>query len=207
MTGIFLDYLSIDPVYYISHVVLITFSICLHEYAHAFYATRLGDPTPMLTGHLTMNPFKQMGWMSLAMLVFFGIAWGMVPVNPRNFRHRHGDAMVAIAGPAANLFLCGVFSLLQSIVMAAQIDDGGVLMKFFMVGAIANGALFFLNIIPVPPLDGFSVVGSFFPGLKRFAYAPQNAGMMNMIFIVLLLSGSLSFVWSAGRWLNQMFVF
>ena len=207
MNNLFYELLFTAPEIYISHVVLITFSICLHEYAHAFYATRLGDSTPMLTGHLTMNPFKQMGVMSLIMLLAFGIAWGMVPVNPRNFRHRHGDAMVAIAGPASNLFLCGLFSLLESAVMAANLDDGGVLAQFFNIGAVANGALFFLNIIPVPPLDGFSVVGSFFPGLKRFAYAPQNAGMMNMIFIVLLISGALGFVWDAGEWLNQMFVF
>ena len=207
MNNLFYELLFTQPVYYISHVVLITFSICLHEYAHAACATRLGDPTPMLTGHLTLNPVKQMGLMSLIMLLVFGIAWGMVPVNPRNLRHRHGEALVAIAGPASNLVLCLVFSLAQSGLAAAQLANGDVLELFFAIGAIANGALFFLNIIPVPPLDGFSVVGSFFPGLKRFAYAPQNAGMMNMVFILLLLSGSLSFVWSAGRWLHRLFAF
>lgn len=196
-----------NPVEYISVVVLITFSICLHEYAHAFYAARLGDPTPLVTGHLTLNPLKQMGWMSVIMLLLFGIAWGMVPVNPRNFRHRYGDALVAIAGPATNLFLCALFSLLQSSVALAGFDGEKVLQGFLQSGAVANGALFVLNILPVPPLDGFTVVGSFFPGIKRFAYSPQTAGILNTVFILLFVTGGFSFVWTSGHWLNELFTF
>ena len=93
-------------------LLVVVFSVCLHEYAHARAALWQGDATAAEQGHLTLNPLKQMGPMSLIMLLIIGIAWGAVPVNPGRMRHRYSDALVSFAGPATNLALFLVSSLL-----------------------------------------------------------------------------------------------
>ena len=83
MPPMFIQYISTDPVFYFGWIVLAAFSICCHEYAHAYVALRVGDDTAARDGHLTLNPLVQMGFQSMLMLVFFGIAWGAVPVSLR----------------------------------------------------------------------------------------------------------------------------
>ena len=101
-----------DPQMFFSQLLIVVFSICCHEYLHALTAYKLGDPTAAMRGHLTLNPLKQMGFISLLMLFFIGIAWGQVPVDTRNLRGKHAPALVAAAGPVTNLMLSLLFSLL-----------------------------------------------------------------------------------------------
>ena len=109
----FISYLGQDPLYYFSWVLAVMFSICVHEYAHAAVALRLGDDTAAREGHLSLNPFVQMGGSSIFMLLIIGIAWGAVPVNRARLRGRvMGEALVSLAGPLANLALALVFSFL-----------------------------------------------------------------------------------------------
>ncbi|MCO5045505.1 MAG: hypothetical protein M9935_09575 [Kiritimatiellae bacterium] len=82
----FISRIAEDPFYVVSWIVIVTFSICVHEFAHAWMALRLGDDTAAREGHLSLNPLIQMGWMSLMLLALFGIAWGSVPVDPRRLR-------------------------------------------------------------------------------------------------------------------------
>ena len=101
----FISTLFSDPRAFATITLIVIFSICLHEYMHAWVALKMGDPTAALHGHLTMNPFKQMGLMSLIMLALIGIAWGQVPVNPDNLPTRKKRIAVALAGVCANIFL------------------------------------------------------------------------------------------------------
>ena len=88
--NLFINHLFTDPQYFFAIALLVMFSISFHEFSHAWMALREGDPTAADAGHLTLNPLKQMGIISLVMFAIIGIAWGQVPVNPRNFRRSTG---------------------------------------------------------------------------------------------------------------------
>ena len=119
----FLRYLLTDSQYFIWWVTISVFSVCLHELFHALAATYEGDDTPKQLGYLTLNPLVHMGQQSLIILLLTGMCWGLCPVNPRKFRHRYGDALVAFAGPFANLLLMILFAL-SSLVLAIMTQKG-----------------------------------------------------------------------------------
>ncbi len=191
-----------DPFLYFGWIVFVTFSICCHEYAHAYTALHFGDDTAARNGHLTLNPLMQMGIQSLIMLALFGIAWGAVPVDPVRVRSAPKRAFIAFSGPLMNLLLCLLFSLLSVIAKAAGSPDA---VHFLLIGGAANGMLFVFNILPVPALDGFAVVSAFHPGLGRFAQ--KYATAVFLIFILLLWNSPLgSFIFAAGYALESVFV-
>ncbi len=115
----FLDNITRDPVYYFSVVFCVTLSIVLHELGHGFAAIQQGDDTPIKTGHMTWNPLVHMGPMGLGLLCVVGIAFGVMPVNPRRFRDQYGDAFVAAAGPLVNAVL-GILSFTTLAVLLGQ---------------------------------------------------------------------------------------
>ena len=106
----FIANLFSNPLFFVMIIVIVTFSVTFHELCHAWMGVREGDYT--LRDHITMNPLKQMGIISLVMLAFVGIAWGSVPAHPELFRSRHSQWKVALAGPVGNLILFAVFILL-----------------------------------------------------------------------------------------------
>lgn len=157
----FIEYLFKDPVHYVTVVAVVIGSVVLHELGHALAATWEGDPTPRARGHITWNPVVHMGWLSIGMAAVIGIAWGLTPVNPYNFRHRRwGDVLVSFAGPAVNLTLALVSALVLVFVVAHRGAD--LVAEFWWVALVYNVALFLLNMIPVPPLDGFTVASGVF---------------------------------------------
>lgn len=151
----FMDVAGTDPVQYVSWVGFAVFSICVHESAHARTAVRFGDETPR--AYIPLNPMKQMGGFSLLLLLFIGVAWGAVPVNPHGVGDRRKNALICLAGPAANLMLCAVFALLSE---TARLWGAEFAAQILHYGSYVNGALCLLNLCPVPPLDGFGAVRS-----------------------------------------------
>lgn len=89
----FITYLWKDPMFFLAAIIIVVFSVCAHEFMHAWIALLQGDGTAAERGHLTMSPLKQMGPWSLFMLAFIGIAWGQVPVDPSRMRHRYSHAL------------------------------------------------------------------------------------------------------------------
>lgn len=188
----FIDNLSTDPVYYFTVVLCVTASIVLHELGHGFAAIRQGDDTPIATGHMTWNPLVHMGPMGLGLLCVAGIAFGVMPVDPRRFRSRYGEAFVAAAGPLVN----GVLGILSLTVLALLVEQGidprvaGVNPLWIM--GLLNIVLLLFNLIPIPPLDGSAVVGSFAPAYRTFIRNPANARYGWIAFgVVFLLAGRL----------------
>ncbi len=182
--NLFINTLIENPQAGVPWLLAVVFSICCHEYAHAWMAVKCGDDTPILTGHLTLSPLKQMGWMSILMLAFTGIAWGMVPVDDAKLKSRRNRVLTAAAGPLTNLLLCIVFLLL--LVVAIRLQWNGRSINMFSVGAGLNLSLFCFNMLPVPPLDGFAVIRGFFPGL-RFSGSQLLTGIYFFLIILVFM--------------------
>ncbi len=187
----FIKTLIDSPVFGFSWLVIIIFSVCFHELMHAVTAKWQGDTTAADAGHLTMNPLKQMGLTSIFMLLLIGIAWGAVPVNPQNMRHKYSDALVSFAGPFANLFLC-VFSILVCSIVSLTVDNVEILQKlelFFTIAAVLNLVLFVFNMLPIPSFDGWHVFCHFFPKLEHAVSSNEfNKGATLVVMIVLFSS-------------------
>ena len=161
----FIRYLFTDPRLFFTAILIVVLSVSCHEFMHAFVALKMGDDTAARRGHLTLNPLKQMGWLSIVMLLFLGIAWGQVPVNPANFRSRYGRVLTSLAGPLTNFALWVLFTVGAFVCFKAEIGEFAVAMLTY--GAVMNLVLFVFNLLPVPGLDGFSIVAEVFPELLR----------------------------------------
>lgn len=162
--NIFITYLWKDPQLFFAVTIVVIFSICCHEFMHAWVALKNGDPTAAENGHLTFNPFKQMGIMSLILLALFGLAWGAVPVNRANLKSKSAAVMVAISGPLTNLVLSQLFILLCFAVALAGIDNRFAI-SMLVYGSALNLLLTLLNLMPIPGLDGWNVITELFPKL------------------------------------------
>lgn len=188
----------------LSFVVLIL-SIIAHEVSHGYAANSLGDPTARLAGRLTLNPLPHIDLMGSiilpALLVFthspilFG--WAKpVPYNPYNLTNqRWGEALVAIAGSATNIFLAIVFGLLVRYGAAAGFDASALSLAANI--AFINLFLGLFNLIPFPPLDGFTALRaalpwSFAAGLGRFEHKVRTAGTLSLILFLVVFSYALS---------------
>ena len=192
--NLFINKLFTDPEEFCAISLIVIFSICCHEFSHAWMALKQGDSTAADAGHLTLNPFKQMGIMSLVMLAFFGIAFGMVPVNPQRMKHRYSEALVAFAGPAMNLILFFAFCLLTAVTHLLGVKE--VAVNLILFGAIINMALFLLNMLPVPMLDGWAIYKNAFPKASktRFEQSEFMKGTAVIVFILVFMFAKYLFI-------------
>jgi Zn-dependent protease len=136
-------------------------AIVVHEGNHALVATALGDDTPRRAGRLSLNPMRHIDMTGLIMFVLVGFGWGWTPVNPQNLRPnpRTGNAIVAAAGPLANLAL----AFLLSVPLRTHMDLSVPVYTFLRLAMLLNLLLFCFNLIPLPPLDGFTVLVGVLP--------------------------------------------
>lgn len=173
--------------------------IILHEIAHGWVAERCGDPTARMMGRLTLNPVPHIDPMGL--LVFgltsmtgFVFGWAKpVPVNPRYFRNPARDMMlVALAGPMTNFILAVLFGLaLWACVHLLPFADWRhnsfyvFALSSLQVGVIINFGLAWLNLVPIPPLDGSKILAYFLPG--QYAWRFMDFGRYGFIVLMALL--------------------
>jgi Zn-dependent protease len=137
-----------------------------------------------------------MGVSSLLTAALLGMVWGSTPVQPANFRSRFGDAFVSASGPLVNLLLAAFSLSALGLWMNAHgqdaihlpLDERDNLHLFLFVFGWWNVALAIFNLIPVPPLDGASVLGSFVPSFGRLARQPevQPWGFAVMVLVVMV---------------------
>src|SRR4029079_3977999 len=182
--------------------------LAFHEFSHAWAANELGDDTAARQGRLTLNPIRHLDPLGSALLLLFGFGWAKpTPVNPGRLRMgpRRGNALVAFAGPASNFFFAFVASLpirLGLVDLSIKGRSGTSVIDIMEVAlrhghgedflyiylyfvATLNVLLGIFNLIPIPPLDGFSVAVGLLPreaarSLERLA--PYGPG----IFMTLL---------------------
>ncbi|MEH2432743.1 MAG: site-2 protease family protein [Nostoc sp.] len=180
----FIQTLVTEPIHFFRIVVIVIFSITLHELAHGLAAMSQGDNTPQQTGHLTLNPVVHMGKESIIFLCLMGIAWGQMPVNPSKFRSgKLGNILVSAAGPLSNLALgilfIGMLKFLSNLSLSGLLSG-----EFLYLAAQINLTLFLFNLLPIPPLDGFHVFSEIFPQLKPLQYNQFGIFAMMLIFII-----------------------
>ncbi len=180
--NIFITYLFKNPEYFFGTALIVIFSICCHEFCHAWVAMKQGDPTAADHGHLTLNPLKQMGLTSLFMFLFVGLAWGSVPVDHSRLRHRFSGALVSFAGPCANLILFVIFSAALAGASLAGLHET-VAIRWILQAAVTNAVLFLLNMIPIPGFDGWNIITGFFPRLGR----TSSELIRGMLFVAVML--------------------
>ena len=94
-------------IYILSSLAVIFLTLPVHEFAHGFAATKLGDPTPRYQGRMTLNPFAHIDWIGAACILLFGFGWAKpVQINTNNFKNPKRDmALTALAGPASNIIV------------------------------------------------------------------------------------------------------
>lgn len=183
-----------DPILYFTTILAFMGSICIHEFSHATVAHWFGDDTAAKGGFRTLNPFKVMGWMSIACLLLFGFSWGAVPVMPDD-PNRLRRSAVALAGPLSNF----LFLLLSALLLRLQLPASaafGILRLFFIMLLYANSFLFLFNILPVPVLDGWRAVEPFLP--RVLVPKPEMQGRIFLIFIYLACFSGVSGLFDKG---------
>lgn len=150
-------------------IIVLVFSVILHEVAHGWMASRLGDPTARYAGRLTLNPIPHIDpfWSLLipASLIFAGspIVIGAakpVPYNPHNLPGRWGEALVALAGPMTNLGLALFFGI--CIRLGLGMGDADILFVLWTIVS-TNVLLAVFNLVPIPPLDGSKIASAILP--------------------------------------------
>ncbi|OGR30555.1 MAG: hypothetical protein A2139_00725 [Desulfobacca sp. RBG_16_60_12] len=169
-------------------VVVLLFSVIVHEVAHGYIALMNGDPTARMLGRLTLNPIPHIdpvGTILLPLLLYLSGApvVGMakpVPVNPLNFRnYRWGEFAVSAAGPVSNLVLAVVFSVL----LRLGIDNPGFV-TLAILGVRINIILALFNLIPIPPLDGSHILALLLPrDLARLYSHLQPVGFILILIL------------------------
>ena len=178
---------------FIFSIAILIMAVIIHEVSHGYVAYLLGDPTAKYSDRLNLNPLKHLdpvGSLIVPLFLFlakapFLIGWAKpVPYNPYNLKNQKwGPAIVAIAGPASNFLMAGVFGFLSFLIPLSPYNKTALAMKILSGGGLSGGGYFgslfsiFLlvvlinlvlgvfNLIPIPPLDGSKIV---FPLLPFF---------------------------------------
>ncbi len=177
-------------------LVVLIFSVVIHEFSHGWMANYLGDPTAKFMGRLTLNPIPHIDLIGSILLPFFLllskagfiIGWAKpVPYNPYNLRdQKNGPALVGAAGPASNLLLALIFGIIIRILLAqgTAVVDSSIII-FFGIIAFYNILLAVFNLVPIPPLDGSKILFYFLPysmhGVKEVL--ERNGILFLLIFI------------------------
>lgn len=178
-----------DPVGFIISAIALLIAITVHEFAHAWAADHLGDPTPRLLGRLTLNPFVHLDAFGLLFLLFFGFGWGKpVTFDPFNLKNpRRDSALISVAGPISNIITSAIFAVVLRLIFLAGSSDTSILTAGIIVQIIYfNVLLALFNLIPIHPLDGFKIVGGILSrDQAREWYALERYGMIFLILLII----------------------
>lgn len=204
----FTSHFSLDLAGLATAFVPVLLGIILHEVAHGWVASLRGDQTARMLGRLTLNPVPHIDPMGLLMFVatalFTPIVFGWarpVPVNARNMRSPRWDMMlVSVAGPLTNMLLALLFAVGLGLTIVFRPGEaalsGGIwafVFRMCRVGVIANFGLAWINLLPIPPLDGSHIVEGLLP--PRLGWKYSRLGRYGfLLLLALLMTGTVGAV-------------
>ena len=159
------------------YIIPLLFAITLHEAAHGWIASKLGDHTARMMGRVTLDPTKHIdpiGTIAIPLVLLlsssgFIFGWAKpVPINFNALRNgKNGMIWVALAGPGANIVMavCWLFVMIIAINM-----NIAVLIEMGRIGILVNCVLAVFNLLPIPPLDGSRVISALLPNRLAYQY-------------------------------------
>lgn len=218
-----MDFLNEILVYPIDQMpfflIAIVLAFTVHEFSHAYFANKFGDPTAKLLGRVTLNPAVHFDLFGIILLLIAGFGWARpVPVNRDNFeRPRIMSIIVSFAGPLSN-FLLGVvgsliyaglvqFGVLDSITNLKLVEAIYTLL-FFIV--FMNFFLFLFNLIPLPPLDGYRILEDVVSREVRMKLQQVEQWSMLIFLLILFIPGLRSYtitpLYNAAMWMYRNFI-
>lgn len=160
-------------IFFLICVFVFFISMGLHEYAHGFVATKMGDPTPKAMGRLTLNPFAHISGSGFFCFMITGIGWAKpMPVNPLHFKkYKTGTRLVSIAGILTNVLL-GLLAALTYLILMQTVGMPNIYMSYVYVlldcFMLVNSYLALFNFLPIYPMDGFNFITSFMKTENKF---------------------------------------
>lgn len=171
----------------------ILIALSFHEWAHAYAAFRLGDPTARNLGRMTVNPLHHIDPIGFVMLLLVRFGWAKpVPINPRNFRNpRRDDTIVSLAGVSVN-FLLAFISMLFIYIFVVLGGTNAAIANILYYFCTINLGLMVFNLVPIPPLDGSHVLENLLirkVGPRPFVFLARYG---SIILLVLLITGILT---------------
>ncbi|NMA68170.1 MAG: site-2 protease family protein [Desulfitobacterium sp.] len=183
---------------FIANIPALLVGFAVHEYAHAWTADRLGDPTPRSQGRLTLNPVVHLDIFGTLMAALYQFGWAKpVQTQPHYFRgnKKLGQILVSFAGPFAN-FIFAFIAMFAWVLTIALIGDSSwtpTISQIFSAMVVLNLGLGVFNLLPIPPLDGFSIVKGFVPGrYYNVVRTIENYGLF--ILVIILFTNFVGFV-------------
>ncbi len=177
-------------------ILILIFSIVIHEVSHGYAANMLGDPTARMAGRLTLNPIKHLDLMGSIIIpgllvlsgtpFLFGYA-KPVPYNPYNLRkyswaQKWGEAIVAVAGPGVNILIALIFGLIIRLSATFNFATQSFV-EISTAVVFINILLAVINMIPIPPLDGSKVLGALLPPSLSESYTRMRIALEYNIFL------------------------
>lgn len=183
-----LDTLFSSPLAFLFFALALVIAITIHEFAHAYAADKLGDPTPRSQGRLTLNPLAHLDPLGTLALLLIRFGWGKpVQFDPYNLRNPKRDAaIISLAGPASNLVLAAILSLILY-----NFPPSTMLNALFSILIQLNIILAVFNLVPVYPLDGEKILsGLLSPRLAaEYQSIMRQYGTIILILMLLPLGG------------------
>jgi Zn-dependent protease len=184
---------------FLFQLIVLLFSVVIHEVSHGYWAYKLGDDTAYLMGRLTLNPLAHLdpfGSIILPLCLYFLTGGSLVfgwakPVsfNPLKLKNpRRDSALLAFGGPLANLSVALIFGLIIRLFVVLGYP---AIIPFFSLIVEINLVLAIFNLIPIPPLDGSKILFYFFPSIELESFLHRYGFLF--IFLVLMFGWSLIF--------------
>lgn len=183
---------DVNPQQFVSIILAFVISITIHEFAHAYAATLLGDPTPRDQGRVTLNPIAHLDPIGFLFLIFialtgFGLGWGKpVAFNPYRIRwSKRGVALVAAAGPISNVILALFLAVPRRVFTTGFHNLPPNAQTFVTTLITLNLALAAFNLVPLPPLDGLKILTGILPDFWYPVLAPLDRYGFMILFAII----------------------
>ncbi|WP_145947459.1 site-2 protease family protein [Paenibacillus sp. Y412MC10] len=201
-------------------LIVLVIAFTVHEFSHAYFAYKFGDPTAKLLGRVTLNPAVHFDFLGVLLLVIAGFGWARpVPVNRDNFKNpRLMGVVVSAAGPLSNFVLGIIGAFIYALLIATGVLDGitnerllFAVTTFLRYFCFMNFFLFLFNLIPLPPLDGYRIVEDIVPPRVRMKLQQFEQWsifiFLLILFIPVLQMYTISPLYMWANSINYQFVF